>query len=63
MSRKRYIDKYISIRKDNSLSEANIATGLAGIYSEADVLDKAEAYYRKALILNLVGLQKQCRKP
>ncbi len=46
-----YIEKYISIRKDNSNPEANIVTGLAIIYSEAEILDKAEEYYRKALSL------------
>lgn len=46
-----FIDKYISIQKDNSMSEANIATGLAGIYSQADDLDKAEEYYCKAISL------------
>jgi tetratricopeptide (TPR) repeat protein len=45
----RYIDKYISIRKENSASEAQIATNLAVIYSEAGISDKAEAYYREAL--------------
>jgi tetratricopeptide (TPR) repeat protein/TolB-like protein len=44
-----FIDKYISIRKENSASEAAIATGLAGIYSEAGILDKGEEYYRQAL--------------
>jgi tetratricopeptide (TPR) repeat protein len=48
---KDYIDKYISIRKEKSASEAAIATSLAGIYSEAGILDKAEEYYRQALIL------------
>ena len=48
---KDYIDKYISIRKENSASEAAIATSLAGIYSEAGILDKAEEYYRHALLL------------
>jgi tetratricopeptide (TPR) repeat protein len=46
-----YIEKYISIRKDNSVSEASINTSLAIIYSEAEILDKAEEYYRKALSL------------
>jgi tetratricopeptide (TPR) repeat protein len=48
---KDYIDKYISIRKENSASEAAIATSLAGIYSDAGILDKAEEYYRQALTL------------
>jgi tetratricopeptide (TPR) repeat protein len=44
----RYIDKYISIQKENSASEAKILTNLAGIYSEAGILDDAENYYRQA---------------
>jgi tetratricopeptide (TPR) repeat protein/TolB-like protein len=46
-----YIKKYISIRKDNSGSEASITSNLAVIYSEAGIPDKAEEYYRKALSL------------
>jgi tetratricopeptide (TPR) repeat protein len=48
---KKYIDKYISVLKENSASEAAIATSLAGIYSDAGILDKAEEYYRQALTL------------
>jgi len=47
----RYIEKYISIRKENSASDADIATDIALIYSEAGVLNKAEEDYRKALSL------------
>ncbi len=47
-----YIEKYISIRRENSLPEAWISMFLArDIYKEAGLLDKAEAYYRKALSL------------
>jgi tetratricopeptide (TPR) repeat protein len=46
-----YIEKYESIIKENSASEAAIATNLGAIYSEAQILDKAEEYYRKALSL------------
>jgi tetratricopeptide (TPR) repeat protein len=46
-----YLEKYVSIRKENIASEADLATSLAGIYSEADKLDKAEEYYRQALSL------------
>jgi tetratricopeptide (TPR) repeat protein len=46
-----YIDKYISVRKENSIPEANILTYVAGIYSEAGILDKAEEFYRKAVLL------------
>lgn len=45
-----YIKKYISIRRDNAWSEANIANDLAIFYTEA-FPDKAEGYYRKALSL------------
>jgi tetratricopeptide (TPR) repeat protein len=48
----RYIEKYISLRKeDPEVTEAAISISLAGIYSEAEILDKAEEYYRKALSL------------
>lgn len=46
-----YIEKYKSIQIENSIPEANIASNLARIYSEAGNLDKAEDYYRKALTL------------
>jgi tetratricopeptide (TPR) repeat protein len=46
-----YIEKYISIQKENSVSEAIIMDGVAGIYSEAGILDKAEEHYRSALSL------------
>ena len=46
-----YIEKYKSIRKENSASEADITTDLASLYSEAGILDKAEGYYRQTLIL------------
>jgi tetratricopeptide (TPR) repeat protein len=44
-----YMKKYISIRKEQSWSEGRIANILADIYSEADMWDKAEIYYRQAL--------------
>ena len=47
----RYIEKWISIRKEQSWSEVDIKIGLANIYSEAGILDKAEEYYRQALSL------------
>jgi tetratricopeptide (TPR) repeat protein len=46
----RYIEKYKSLLTDKSSSEADIKTGLASIYSDACILDKAEKYYRKALL-------------
>jgi tetratricopeptide (TPR) repeat protein len=45
------IRKYISVRKGNSWAEADITASLASIYSEAGMLDKAEAYYRKAHVM------------
>ena len=45
------LEKYISIYKRNSFSEAAIASNVANIYSEAGIFDKAEEYYRKALSL------------
>ena len=46
-----YIERLVSIRMENSWSEAGIKINLAYIYSEADLLDKAEKYYRQALSL------------
>jgi tetratricopeptide (TPR) repeat protein len=46
-----YIEKVTSILKDNSANEAYIIAILGSAYSEADFLDKAEEYYRKALSL------------
>jgi tetratricopeptide (TPR) repeat protein len=46
-----YIEKYISVRKEESASEASIASSLGEGYSEAGILDKAEEYYRQALSL------------
>jgi TolB-like protein len=47
----RYIQKYISLLKENSSSESAITAGLAWIYIEANILDKGEEYLRKALSL------------
>jgi tetratricopeptide (TPR) repeat protein len=47
----RYIEKYVSINKKNSVSDADIRTGLVWIYTEGGVLDKAEAILREALSL------------
>lgn len=46
-----YIEKYISIIKENLTSEASKTTVLASIYNKAGLLDNAEDYYRKALPL------------
>jgi AraC-like DNA-binding protein/tetratricopeptide (TPR) repeat protein len=47
----RYIEKYRSIQKNNAISEADIITKLAEIYSEANFQDKSEDFYRRALSL------------
>jgi tetratricopeptide (TPR) repeat protein len=47
----KYIEKYISVRRENSWSEAAIAYNLGEIYSEAGNLEKAEQYHRKELSL------------
>jgi len=47
-----YIQKYISLSKEKSVSEANIAASLASIFTEFDLLDMAEKYYRQALSLD-----------
>jgi tetratricopeptide (TPR) repeat protein len=46
-----YIEKYISVSKENSIPEADITKTLADIYYEAGIMYKAEKYYRKALSL------------
>jgi tetratricopeptide (TPR) repeat protein len=46
-----YIRKLMAYAKENSAPEAAIASGMASLYSEAGILDKAEKYYRKALSL------------
>jgi tetratricopeptide (TPR) repeat protein len=42
------IKSYVSVRKEESASEAMIEFGIAAIYSEARILDKAEESYRQA---------------
>jgi tetratricopeptide (TPR) repeat protein len=51
-SANRYIDKYKSICKDNSMNELDLSINLADLYTEAGIVDKAEAYYRKAIALD-----------
>jgi tetratricopeptide (TPR) repeat protein len=48
LAAERHIEKFKSVCR-NSYSEVRIARNLAEIYSEADIPDKAEKYYRKAL--------------
>jgi len=47
----KYIEKYKTIQKIYSTNERVIAVNLDRIYSEAEILDEAEEYYRKALSL------------
>jgi tetratricopeptide (TPR) repeat protein len=47
----RYIEKWISIRKEELWSEARIAGYLAYVYSMADMPEKEEEYHRRALSL------------
>jgi tetratricopeptide (TPR) repeat protein len=46
-----YTEKYKSISKENSVSEADIATNVARIYYEAEIMDKSEENFRLALSL------------
>jgi len=46
-----FIEKYTSLRKNNAEPESEIITGLADIYSEANIQDAAENNYRRALRL------------
>jgi tetratricopeptide (TPR) repeat protein len=45
------IKKFISLYQEISASDADISTGQAEIYAEANFNDKAEEYYRHALLL------------
>ncbi len=47
----RYINQYISISKKDSSSEADMALSLAVLHTEAEIPDKAEEYFQKALSL------------
>ena len=46
----KYIEEYLSVLKENSSSEADISKNLARIYSEVNFPEKAEEYYRQALL-------------
>jgi tetratricopeptide (TPR) repeat protein len=48
----RYIEKFITIMKNNSVPEIGVAPSLAYLYTEAGSLDKAEKCYRDILTLN-----------
>jgi Tfp pilus assembly protein PilF len=45
----RYIKKFKTICKNVPMSEADIATRMAGIYIDGGMNDKAEEYYRQAI--------------
>jgi len=47
----RYVERYRSLLKIVAVSESDITTNLAELYSEAGYPDKAENYYRMALAL------------
>jgi tetratricopeptide (TPR) repeat protein len=47
-----YIEKYFSANKDKSWSEAQVAFLRGVIYVSAGMFDRAEGYYRKALLLD-----------
>ena len=51
VSANKYINNYISLSKERSISDASIANNLALAYEEAGILDRAEKYYRQALSL------------
>jgi len=44
-----YIEQYVSVRKEGLASDAIIASWLGSIYGDAQILDKAEEYYRQSL--------------
>ena len=48
----RYVERYRSLLKVVAVSESDITTNLAELYSEAECPDKAEKYYRMALSLD-----------
>jgi tetratricopeptide (TPR) repeat protein len=45
----KYIEKFESVRKDQLWSNVRFTTGLAEIYCQAGIMDKAEECYRQAL--------------
>jgi len=47
----KYIDRYVSLCKENLLREPVIAANIAEIYSDAGIPGKAEEYYKEALSL------------
>jgi tetratricopeptide (TPR) repeat protein len=53
-----YIEKYRSVLKENSATEATITSSLASIYTEAEILNKAEEYYRQALSIEPNSLER-----
>lgn len=47
----KYIEKYRSIRIENSASVAELASGVGNNYWDAGMMEKAEEYFRQALSL------------
>jgi len=45
----KYINRYVSLCKENLLPESVIATNIADIYSDAGIPDKAQKYYQQAI--------------
>ena len=48
---KRYIERFKVVMKENSSSDADISREIAYIYLEAGIMNKAEEYFREALML------------
>ncbi len=46
-----YIDKYVSLKKESAWPESRIVNDLGNIYSDANIIDKAEEYYRQAALV------------
>ena len=51
VSAKKYIEKILNIRRGNSDNEADIENDLGDLYKESGMQDKAEEFYRKAILL------------
>jgi tetratricopeptide (TPR) repeat protein len=47
----KFIEKYVALCREQSLSEADIQTSLAYIFTEVNIPGKAEAYFRQAFSL------------
>jgi tetratricopeptide (TPR) repeat protein/AraC-like DNA-binding protein len=54
----RYMAKYLAAKKKVSSSTADIEEGLGDIYFQAGLMEKAEGYYRRALSLDTVNMNR-----